>query len=96
MKLHWLPGAIADRAKIARIIAADSPKASRDQGDRIRNQANNLCDHPELGRIGRIAGTRELVIAGTPFLIIYRIRDKPQQIEILRVIHGAQRWPPKK
>jgi toxin ParE1/3/4 len=91
-----LPRALADRAAIARTIAKDSPKAARDQGDRIRSQTNNLRDHPEFGRSGRLSGTRELVVAGTSFLVIYRIRRQPQQIEILRVIHGAQRWPPKR
>jgi epoxide hydrolase len=52
--------------------------------------------HHDWRKIGRMRNTRELVVAHTSFLIIYRIRGQTQQIEILRVIHGAQRWPPKK
>ncbi|GLS19041.1 hypothetical protein GCM10007874_20580 [Labrys miyagiensis] len=94
MKLAWLPTALTDRASIVRLIAKDSPRAAREQGDRIRNQAINLRDHPEMGRSGRLPRARELVIGGTPFLVIYRIGQ--QQVEILRVIHGAQQWPPKR
>ncbi len=38
-----------------------------------------------------MSGTRELVITGTPYIAAYRVR--PQRIEVLRIIHGAQRWP---
>jgi plasmid stabilization system protein ParE len=44
-----------------------------------------------MGRSGRVAGTRELVIAGTPYLVAYRVEAKA--VVILAVIHGAQRWP---
>ena len=50
-----------------------------------------LVTHPALGRPGRVAGTRELVVIGTPYLIPYRIRDK--SLEILRVFHAARKWP---
>ena len=41
----------------------------------------------------RAAGTRELVIARTPFVVVYRVRQKPERVEIIRVLHGAQKWP---
>jgi toxin ParE1/3/4 len=47
--------------------------------------------NPEAGRKGRVAKTRELVIARTPFVVAYRIKD--ETIEILRVFHGSRRWP---
>jgi toxin ParE1/3/4 len=53
-----------------------------------------LGDFTEAGRPGRKRGTRELVISRTPLVVVYRIRPKMQRIEILRVLHGAQRWPP--
>lgn len=55
-----------------------------------------LADHPEAGRGGRLDGTRELVIPRTAFLLIYRIDEKAQRVEILRLLHGAQKWPPKR
>ncbi len=50
-----------------------------------------LAQHPLMGREGRLAGTRELVIVGSPFIAVYRV--KKTRIEILRVLHGARRWP---
>jgi toxin ParE1/3/4 len=44
-----------------------------------------------MGRSGRVADTRELVISRTPFIVVYRVT--PTRIEILRVLHGAQAWP---
>jgi toxin ParE1/3/4 len=57
----------------------------------IERQIGCLCDFPEIGRLGRLAGTRELVINRTPFIAIYRTR--PDSIQILRLLHGAQLWP---
>ncbi len=44
-----------------------------------------------MGRIGRVVGTRELIITRTPFILPYRIQGN--QIEILAVVHAARRWP---
>ena len=53
-----------------------------------------LPDHPEGGRLGRLQGTRELVIDGIPFIVIYRKVESLNQVEILPVLHDAQQWPP--
>jgi toxin ParE1/3/4 len=50
-----------------------------------------LANHPHMGRAGRIKGTRELVVSGTPYVIAYRV--EPDAVVILRLLHGAQRWP---
>jgi len=52
-----------------------------------------LKKNPALGRAGRVAGTRELVVAGTPYVVPYRVRG--EAVEILRVFHAARRWPEK-
>jgi toxin ParE1/3/4 len=90
----WLPRALADRDAQLDYIAADNVSAAIDQGDRIHHQVNLLADHPVMGRVGRNRGTRELV-SRTPFVIVYRMRRSTQQVEILRVLHGAQQWPQK-
>lgn len=59
--------------------------------ERIQAQIARLAQFPESGRPGRIEGTRELVISGTPFIAAYRIAGNT--IRILRVLHGAQQWP---
>jgi len=50
----------------------------------------------EAGRGGRLDGTRELVVPRTAFLLVYRIDRKAQRVEILRFLHGAQQWRPKR
>jgi toxin ParE1/3/4 len=50
-----------------------------------------LAQHPLMGREGRVVGTRELVIGGSPFIAVYRV--KKTRVEILRLLHGARRWP---
>jgi addiction module RelE/StbE family toxin len=46
---------------------------------------------PIIGRLGRVSGTRELVIPETKYIVAYRIVD--EVIHILAILHGAQRWP---
>lgn len=94
MKLSWLPRAIANRDAQIDYIAQDSPKAAIEQGDRIEDQVGQLIEHPEMGRPGRKKGTRELVISRTPFIVVYRVKPRAKRIELMRVLHGAQQWPP--
>lgn len=94
MKLVWLPGAIASRDVQLDYIAQDSAKAAIELGDRIERQVGQLTEHPEIGRPGRQKGTRELVISSTPFIVVYRVNSGAQRIELMRVLHGAQQWPP--
>ncbi len=96
MLVRWLSKAIAERNAQLAYIARDNPRAAIEQGDRIQSAANGLADFPEAGRPGRRRGTRELVITGTSFLAVYRIRAKAAEVQILRLLHGAQRWPPRK
>lgn len=74
-----------------RRIAADRPLAARRMSDRIASLLRLLADNPELGRAGRIAGTRELVIPRTPYVACYRLAH--DRIEMLPFRHGRQRWP---
>lgn len=89
--LVWLARAIADRDSQLDYIAEQNPLAAIEQGDYIASHIDKLAQYPEMGRNGRKQGTRELVIAHTPFILAYRIKGK--RIELLRVLHGAQQWP---
>lgn len=64
-----------------------------DQLGEIEQQSDMLADHPEIGRVGRRRGTRELVINRTLFILIYRVRPRAKRVEVLRLLHGAQKWP---
>jgi len=92
--LRWLPRAIRDRDAQINHIAERNPLAAIDQGDKIEYQVGQLLEHPEIGRPGRIEGTRELVISGTPFIIVYRYKPRAKRIDLIRLLHGAQKWPP--
>jgi plasmid stabilization system protein ParE len=60
-------------------------------GDTIHAAVGRLADYPAIAPPGRVAGTRELVVIGTPYIVIYRI--EATAIVVLRVLHAAQRWP---
>ena len=92
MIIVWLPRALADRDAQIDHIAQDSPKSAIEQGDRIESQIEILGARPEIGRKGRVSGTRELVVSRTPFIVVYRLRA--ERIGILRVLHGVRMSPP--
>ena len=83
--------ALRDLEAIGDYIARDNPAAASRVALRIFDQADLLAAHPEIGRPGRIAETRELVITDTPCIVPYRLRGA--EIEILAVFHGARKWP---
>ena len=91
MLLEWSVLALADRDRIFDYIEADSPRSAIEIDERIQEAAENLISYPEIGRIGRIEGTRELVISRTPYVAAYQIFGNT--VRILRVLHGAQQWP---
>jgi toxin ParE1/3/4 len=92
--LQWLPSALGTLDAQLDHIAQDNPIAAIKQGDRIHEQVSQLLEHPNLGRPGRVERTRELVIVRTPFIIVYRVRPRAKRIELIRLLHGSQRWPP--
>lgn len=91
MKLTWSAFALSDRDAIFTYIEADNPSAAVLVDERIVAALRRLIDFPASGRIGRIAGTRELVIIGTPYVAAYAVAES--SVRILRVLHGAQEWP---
>ncbi|MBI5208585.1 MAG: type II toxin-antitoxin system RelE/ParE family toxin [Elusimicrobia bacterium] len=91
MKPAWTRLALADLDNACGYIAEENPSAALRVVERIEKAVDALRLHPEIGRPGRVGGTRELVITGTPFIVAYRIKD--ERLEVLAVIHGARRWP---
>lgn len=73
-------------------IAAENPSAAIRIDEEIERQTDMLAQFPFMGREGRVSGTRELVIRRSPFILVYRVKGK--RVEILRLLHGAQQWPP--
>lgn len=91
VRIDWLPRAQGDLADIVDFVAADNPAAAYALHAAIIDQVAGLAEYPSSGRKGRVPGTRELVIHGTPYIAAYRAAG--DTITILRVIHGARRWP---
>lgn len=90
MRIVWSRRAHADLDWIEEYIAQDDLAAALDVRDRIELQIKHLKQHPRMGRAGRVRGTRELVITGVPYIVVYRANK--QAVEIARVLHGAQLW----
>ena len=91
MKIVWSRQAIQNLVALRDYIAADSPNNARTVAARILESVELLATQPHIGRPGRIIGTRELVVTGTPHLIPYRVRG--EMLELIAVLHGRQRWP---
>lgn len=91
MFLEWSAFALDDRIAIFDYISEDSARAAIMIDERIEAEVERLARFPEIGRPGRIQGTRELVITGTPYIAAYSLSGA--RILILRILHGAQQWP---
>jgi toxin ParE1/3/4 len=91
MKTIWTPSALRDIEAIGDYIAGENPVAAARVVTRIFEQVDLLDRSPEIGRAGRVVGTRELVVSRTPYIVAYRAI--PAVVQILAVIHGARKWP---
>ena len=95
MQLKWTDLAGTDLEKIeVHIAQKNSPTVAIDVVMNIIDSSHLiLSEHPGAGRQGRLKNTRELVINGLKFIVIYRENISTSCIEILRVLHDAQQWP---
>ena len=91
MTVVWSPGAIGHLAALRDYIARENPGAAARTAATLLAAVDRLAELPNLGRPGRVSGTRELVVPGTRYVIPYRVRG--ERLEIVAVFHGRQRWP---
>ncbi len=91
MQIVWSATAITNLIEIREYIERDKPEAARRVAQKIITSVERLAKHPFLGHSGREPGTRELIVAGTPYIIPYKIHRG--RLAILAVLHGAQRDP---
>ena len=91
MRVRWVRAALADLHQAHAYIAADNPAAARRLVLRVQETVARLSSLPNLGRPGRVDGTRELTIANTRFFVVYRTAQS--DVDILRILHTARRWP---
>ncbi len=90
MKVKWTHPALADLIEAQTYISQESPQAAQNVAQKVWDASQKLADNPEIGREGHVEGTREWVVGQTPYLIVYRVKDK--KIEILRVWHAKRNW----
>ena len=88
VEIVWSPLARARLREIRAFVALDKPEAAKRLATRIVAVVETLRSHPHLGRTGAEPGIRELVIGGTPYTILYRVRG--QKVIISTIWHGAQ------
>jgi toxin ParE1/3/4 len=92
-KIRWLRLALADLDELMGYIARDNPKATAKVAGKIWETTLTLSNHPAMGKPGRVPGTREMVVTGTSYLVPYRV--VANEVQILRILHGARKWPEK-
>jgi toxin ParE1/3/4 len=92
MRVKWLRRALRNLEQEAAYIARENPQAAAALVVEADDSTRLLIRHPDMGRPGRVPGTRELVLPHFPYVIPYRVRE--QRIEILRVLHTLRKWPP--
>ncbi len=89
--IKWLRKALKSLEQAYDYIAEEDADAAIGAVLKIQVATEQLAEFPEMGRAGRVEGTRELVISNSPYIVIYRVKGKT--VEILRVLHSSKRYP---
>ena len=93
MRVRWLRVALENLEAEAEYIAAENALAAAEVVAAVQQSVSRLAKYPAMGRPGRVLGTRELLVPGTPDIIPYRVRGGT--VQILRVFHAKRKWPPR-
>ena len=91
VQVRWTRSAVWQLTSIGAFIAESNPRAAKEIEARLREPVTLLARFPAMGRPGRLAGTRELVVSGTPYIIPYRVSGA--YVDILAVFYAAQNRP---
>jgi toxin ParE1/3/4 len=91
MNIVWRAQAEGDLEALADYIALDNPGAALRVYDTILTSVDRLATFPNSGRAGRVARTRELVVPGLPYVVIYTIIQ--EEVQILTIHHTSRKWP---
>ena len=91
MKVRLTPLASEHLRAAYDYLQVSSPAAAKSQLTKIFDAIDRLKQYPFSGRRGRIAGTRELVVPRTPFIVAYVVAG--HELQVLAVLHGSRQWP---
>lgn len=89
--MRWTEGAAGNLDQVEEHIAQDNPAAAVATVKKILEAAQILTDYPTLGKRGRERGTRELIVAGLPYIIIYAVHR--EELVVIRVLHASMKYP---
>jgi len=92
LNVEFTPEARAELLSIRNWIAADDERAADRVISRIRQTAILLGQFPHMGHEGEIEGTREFLVTGLPYIIVYRL-SSATDLDILTIIHGRRKFP---
>lgn len=90
-RIRWAPAAARDLQGISDYLREHHPSYARSTIQKLCKSARSLRQFPNRGRIGQKDGTRELVIAPLPYIIVYGV--EPDMVHIFRVFHTSEDWP---
>ena len=91
MRIHWTKPATEELLAAYEYVVSENPAAAERITNQIWETVGVLTRHPLAGRKGRVMGTRELVVVGTPFVVAYRVEK--DEVWVLAVMHAARKWP---
>ena len=88
MIVRWSYPALEDLRTVYNYIAEKGNLDAAALVDYLIEAGERLGTFPQLGRAGRLEGTRELIVP--PFVLVYRV-NATSEITISSVIHGSRR-----
>lgn len=91
MKIKLTKLAQDDLQSTKEYISLDKPSAAGAVVQRVMEAIENIALFPSIGRLGRVPHTKELVVSGTPLIIVYQVRL--DTLFVVRIIHAARKWP---
>lgn len=88
--IEWGEDALSDFNRIVEFLQEQSPPAAERVLVAIEEKVEQLSSYPKMHRVGRVAGTREMVVKPT-YVVVYT--EDEVEVRILRVLHSSQQWP---
>lgn len=91
MQLRWTEEAADDLERITDYLVDHAPNRASELVRTIYDAPSTLLPFPNRGRQGKKEGTREFVLSPLPYIVIYTVLG--DVIFVVRILHGAQKWP---
>src|ERR1700730_6298105 len=96
MRVIIREAAYNDLDRIYEWIAQDRPRSADTVVARILESAERLGRSPHMSHVGRKSGSYEWIIPGTPYILVYHVRENEELVLVDAIFHGAQNRPGEK